>query len=83
MPSAKQVKKTMCKDNIEKLHPKRCPVCGSKYLFFDPTAGPIVGGVGDWIHPPNAHPTGAWICLDCVEKAYKNEIKLTKSNRVK
>jgi len=73
MPSEKQIKKRMCEDNLKKLIPKRCKVCNSKYLYYDPMAGPIVDGVGTCNHPPNAHPAGAWICLDCAEKQSKEQ----------
>ena len=65
--SAKQIKKSICDENLKKLIPKRCKICGSKYLYYDSMAGPIVGGIGTCRHLPNAHPTGAWICLDCQE----------------
>ena len=68
MPSEKELKKRFCQDNLRKIIPKRCKVCGSKYLYFDSDAGPIVGGVGTCSHPPNAHSIGAWICMDCISK---------------
>ena len=83
MPSNKQIKKNMCKVNLSKLIPKRCPVCNSKYLYYDSSAGPIVGGVGTWKHPPNAHPIGAWICLDCAERSYKEREEYKRKQKIK
>jgi hypothetical protein len=41
---------------------KKCPDCG-KEMYFDADAGPIVGGFV-MMGIPNAHPVGAWICLN-------------------
>jgi len=65
---------------------KKCPKCGSKDMFYDSSAGPIVGGFivnvvrRDGTVGPSrgAHHTGAWICNNCLNKGlsgWKTETK--------
>lgn len=65
-------KKNWCGQNLKSKNPRICPICKSKYLYYDNDAGPIIDGFGTVEHPPNAHRAGAWICMDCQEIAWKN-----------
>lgn len=60
---------------------KKCPRCGKKTLFYNADAGPIVGGIGTWKHPPNAHPIGMWECMNCDFTSYKLEYEDDSSNK--
>jgi len=73
----------MCENNIKSKDPKKCKECGSIRMYFDPSAGPIVGGVGDWRHPPNAHPTGAWICMDCIKINSEKRLKEEEEQKIR
>ena len=79
--TAEQFKRNLCEANLRKVKPRHCPKCGSKYLYYNPMAGPIVGGLitmhadkdGN-IHPSRgAHPIGQWICIDCQDKFWKDK----------
>jgi len=78
-----QFKKKFCEENLSKSKPKKCPQCGSKYLYFDSMAGPIVGGVSWGNKIPNAHPVGAWICLDCAIKQSEKDRKYEEEQKRK
>jgi len=85
IPSNDEIKKRWCEVNLKSPNPRTCKVCGSKYMYFDSMAGPIVGGVGTWKHPPNAHNVGSWVCLDCQikssQKAYKRKVEQGQETR--
>ena len=75
---------------MEKKRPK-CPHCGEP-MFFDGTVGPIVGGfivpiadkeTGRVHMSRGAHPSGAWICMNCDGKGntIKDILKKIKSKK--
>jgi len=83
IPSNEEIKKRWCEVNLKSPNPRTCKVCGSKYMYFDSMAGPIVGGVGTWKHPPNAHNVGSWVCLDCQIKSSQKAHKRKEEQRKK
>jgi len=83
MPSSEELKKKMCEKNLKSKKPHKCPTCGSKYMYYDSSAGPIVGGIAWGNNIPNAHPIGAWICLDCQEKQYEKRKKYEEEQKRK
>lgn len=83
MPSAEEVRERMCEGNLKSKNPRRCKTCNSKYMYFDSMAGPIVGGVFWGNKHPDAHPTGAWICLDCSIKEVKEQRRYEKEQKRK
>jgi len=68
---------------------KKCPVCGSKNMYYDNLAGPIVGGFivdhvrSDGTVGPSqgAHHTGSWVCYNCIKLQQEDYDKWLQMNK--
>jgi len=83
IPSPEEFKRRFCEDNLNSPNPRKCEVCGSKYMYYNSTVGPIVGGFAMSGEIPNAHPTGMWICFDCQMEESKKQKEYERKQKIK